>query len=62
MSRGLTQAELGTKVGASQCVIAYYESHEAQHASLRYLCVIRLPGISDHDPPESVITMGRNMR
>ena len=30
MSRGLTQAELGTKVGASQRVIAYYESHEAQ--------------------------------
>jgi transcriptional regulator with XRE-family HTH domain len=25
-----TQAELGTKVGASQRVIAYYESHEAQ--------------------------------
>ncbi len=30
IGRGLTQAELGTKVGASQRVIAYYESHEAQ--------------------------------
>ena len=30
ISRGLTQAELGIKVGASQRVIAYYESHKAQ--------------------------------
>jgi hypothetical protein len=30
MSRGLTQAELGTKVGGSQRVSAYYKSHDAQ--------------------------------
>ena len=30
LSRGLTQAQLGTKVGASQRVIAYYEGDEAQ--------------------------------
>ncbi len=29
-SRGVTQADLGTKVGVSQRVIAYYEDDEAQ--------------------------------
>lgn len=49
MSRGLTGAEICTKVGASQHAIAYYESHEAQPPGAMLVDLARALKVSADD-------------